>query len=38
MIHAETQQKNHMEKQFADGQLTTATKPQYRLYTHTSST
>ena len=25
MIHAETQQKNHMKKQFADGQLTTAT-------------
>ena len=34
MIHAETQQKNHMKKHFADGQLTTATKPQYRLYTH----
>ena len=34
MIHAETHQKNHVRKHFADGQLTTATKFQYKLYTH----
>ena len=34
MIHAETHQKNHVKKHFADGQLTTATKSQYKLYTH----
>ena len=34
MIHAETHKKNHVKKHFADGQLTTATKSQYKLYTH----
>ena len=34
MIHAETHQKNYMKKHFAGGQLTTATKSQYKLYTH----
>ena len=34
MSHAETHQKNHVKKDFADGQLTTPTKSQYKLYTH----
>ena len=34
MIHAETHQKNYVKKHFAGGQLTTATKSQYKLYTH----
>ena len=34
MIHAETHQKSHVKKHFGDGQLTTATKSQYKLYTH----
>ena len=34
MIHVETHQKNHVKKHFANGQLTTATKSQYKLYTH----
>ena len=33
MIHAETHQKNHVKKHFADGQLTAATKSQYKIYT-----
>ena len=34
MIQAETHQKNYVKKYFTDGQLTTATKSQYKLYTH----
>ena len=34
LIHAEAHQKNHVQKHFADGQLTTVTKSQYNLYTH----
>ena len=34
MIHAETHKKKHAKKHFADGQLTTAAKSLYKLYTH----
>ena len=34
MTRAETHQKNHVKKHFADGQPATATKFQYKLYTH----